>query len=84
MIGRCEDCKHWDTSCQRMDADRDTTGVCRAVLPTPDDRNGRGCWPITDFDDGCIHHSLRIFWPRNMQDWQFDEEDPRHPKYIPF
>ena len=30
------------------------------------------------------HCSPRIVWPRNMRDWQFDEEDPRHPNYVPF
>ncbi len=84
MTGRCEDCKHWDTSVQLSDSYPDTTGACRAVLPLLDERNCRGRWPITADTDDCDHCSPRIVWPRNMRDWQFDEEDPRHPNYVPF
>ena len=84
MTGRCEDCKHWDTSVRRYDADPDTTGVCRKALPFPDDRNGAARWPFSNDDDWCAHCSPRVHWPRNMRDWQFDEEDPRHPNYVPF
>jgi hypothetical protein len=84
MTGRCEDCKHWDTSIRSGAFLEVETGLCRASLPIPDERNGQARWAFTEDLDGCAHCSPRVNWPRNMRNWQFDEEDPRHPNYVPF
>lgn len=53
---RCDTCRFFDTSTQRGNVEPDTTGACRAVLPTPDDRDGKARWPVPDFFDWCAHY----------------------------
>jgi hypothetical protein len=54
MNVRCEDCRWWDNSTQRLDAAPDTTGLCRATTPVADERDGRARWAFTEDTDWCI------------------------------
>lgn len=56
MIRKCGTCRFWDTSVQRGNAERDTTGLCWQGLPTVDDRDGSARWPLPSYDDSCSHY----------------------------
>ena len=50
---RCEDCKFWDNSTQHGQAEPDTTGICRVLPPTADERDCTARWPFTADTDWC-------------------------------
>ena len=52
-IGRCEDCRWWDSSTQLATEPPDITGACRRRPPVADDRSGRARWPYTEDTDWC-------------------------------
>lgn len=49
----CENCAHWDSSCQSSLVEADITGQCRARAPGFDDRTGLAVWPFTETCDWC-------------------------------
>lgn len=52
-INRCESCKWWDSACQKLGAQSDTTGLCRYQPPRADDRDHGAVWPFTQDMDWC-------------------------------
>ena len=60
----CGNCRWWDNSCQSRAIDGES-GMCRATLPTIDERDGTARWPFTEDVDWCAHFSYppREQWP---------------------
>lgn len=51
--GCCEDCRWWDNSRTSAIPGHEDTGMCRAMVPTTDDRTGLAIWPLTEAGDWC-------------------------------
>jgi hypothetical protein len=58
----CESCVHWDNSCEHGSAEPATTGICRVLPPTADERDHRAVWPFTEYGDWCGRYALNKKW----------------------
>lgn len=56
MNRNCGSCRFWDSSVPMIRGDSMDTGACRRALPTRDERNGAANWPLSLWEDWCIHY----------------------------
>ena len=60
----CGNCRWWDNSCQSGVIEGES-GMCRATLPTIDERDGTARWPFTEDVDWC---ACFAYPPRQQQE----------------